>query len=1087
MQSYALPAAGPGVGARPADNLCVHTIRAGALRFVAYALLFRPVSRLRPLFPYLTLTLFAFIAAEPLARAAMTCSDDGSFHLLRAVELGALIQSGHFFPRWSAHMAHGYGFPFYNFYAPLSSYFVVALHVLGLAYPTALKLAFGLGLWLAGIATFLFVRRQWGERAGVVAGVAYLFAPYLAYDVLYRANLAESFAFVWPPLVLWGIHSSVVPRSGPSSASPLLPPTGFLLTCLFYAALILTHNIFALIASPLFAGYVILLAWQNRSMRIVWQGAMALLIGIALSAYFWLPAIVERSWVHSDRLLVPPVFTWHTNFLSLRELLVLPHPADPLLINPSPVRGVGLLPVLLGLPGVVIPLIQRKKDNTLTTVLFFALALAGYGVMTLSVSTPIWQLIRPLELVQFPWRMLGPAALCAAILIGASIHALEERLATRPAFRLLPAEHSFFLIFLFAGNLAWWYPRYCPSDLTGSVADLLAFEDATHTIGTTAKGEYLPRTVDYLPEDDSLRLALQSGAEPSRLLIVSGAAEVTSPIPPDPLNATFQIIAKTETSLVYQQFYYPGWRITIDGRPVSIQITSGEGLMAFTLSPGAHTVRVVFGLTPLRATANAVSLLTLIALIGVGSLGMRSHPLPPTPRASNFSLREVGLVAALLMLKLAFIDRYPNPLRQSAFDGESVATAPSALRADFAGGVRLHGYGLSTRRLPSGESLDVTAYASVWESSLRRYWPNFVIEDADGFRWDDAQAYPPRWHREPTHTPFWPLDQYAQWARHLTLLPGAPPGDYQLWGDIFSLDTLQIASLLDEQGNAIAPRFSLGTLTVTRPAQPALLQPEHLTPHAFGPLTLLGYNFSHDAVNAGDAVELTLYWTCATAPTQDYVAHLEWRDAAGNVVQQVERPPLAHYPTSLWQAGDQWRGQHRLIIPAALADGEYSLSLSILGATGAQTLSPLQVSAPARAFARPPVEVETGAVFEGVGRLEGYALQRADQQLTFTLIWNAATTPAARYNVFVHLADANGRVWTQSDAIPAQWTRPTTGWLAGEYIEDVHMLLLPNDLPGGDYTLWVGLYDPAAGQRVRVSGPGATGDHRVNVVTLALP
>jgi hypothetical protein len=362
-----------------------------------------------------------------------------------------------------------------------------------------------------------------------------------------------------------------------------------------------------------------------------------------------------------------------------------------------------------------------------------------------------------------------------------------------------------------------------------------------------------------------------------------------------------------------------------------------------------------------------------------------------------------------------------------------------------------------------------------------------VIEAASGLRWNDPEVYPPRRHREPPPTPFWPVEQYAQWARHLTLWPGTPPGDYQVWGEVFDLDSLQIASLLDEQGNASAPRFFLGNLTVTRPLQPAILQPEHLTPHAFGPLTLLGYNFSREALNAGDEVQLTLYWASEAAPTQDYVAHLHWRDEASHLAQSVEVAPVTNYPTSLWQSGDRWRGQHRLILPAAFTSGTYQLSLAIPGEAGEQALGTLSVTAPTRNFARPPVAVEMGAVFEDVGVFDGYALQRDDRQLALTLIWQAIATPSTRYNVFVHLADAGGRVWTQSDAMPAQWTRPTTGWLAGEYIDDRHTLLLPDDLPQGDYTLWIGLYDPTTHQRVAVSGPGATADQRVKITTLSLP
>jgi len=66
----------------------------------------------------------------------------------------------------------------------------------------------------------------------------------------------------------------------------------------------------------------------------------------------------------------------------------------------------------------------------------------------------------------------------------------------------------------------------------------------------------------------------------------------------------------------------------------------------------------------------------------------------------------------------------------------------------------------------------------------------------------------------------------------------------------------------------------------------------------------------------------------------------------------------------------------------------------------------------------------------------------------------------------VQLLDEDGRLVTGSDAIPADWTRPTTGWIAGEYIEDRHELLLPLDLALGKYQLLVGLYDEIGGGRL---------------------
>ncbi|HIE39771.1 MAG TPA: hypothetical protein EYP77_12045 [Anaerolineae bacterium] len=64
----------------------------------------------------------------------------------------------------------------------------------------------------------------------------------------------------------------------------------------------------------------------------------------------------------------------------------------------------------------------------------------------------------------------------------------------------------------------------------------------------------------------------------------------------------------------------------------------------------------------------------------------------------------------------------------------------------------------------------------------------------------------------------------------------------------------------------------------------------------------------------------------------------------------------------------------------------------------------------------------------------------------------------------------NGRIVAQSDGVPAGWTRPTTGWLPGEYIVDTRVLTLPPDVPPGVYTLQTGLYLPGDGRLTTPDG-----------------
>ena len=75
------------------------------------------------------------------------------------------------------------------------------------------------------------------------------------------------------------------------------------------------------------------------------------------------------------------------------------------------------------------------------------------------------------------------------------------------------------------------------------------------------------------------------------------------------------------------------------------------------------------------------------------------------------------------------------------------------------------------------------------------------------------------------------------------------------------------------------------------------------------------------------------------------------------------------------------------------------------------------------------------------------------------LLWSADATPGRAYKVFLHLLDEKGQVIAQRDGEPGGGARPTTSWMAGEQVTDNHGLLLPPDLPPGDYTLRLGLYD----------------------------
>jgi 4-amino-4-deoxy-L-arabinose transferase-like glycosyltransferase len=85
--------------------------------------------------------------------------------------------------------------------------------------------------------------------------------------------------------------------------------------------------------------------------------------------------------------------------------------------------------------------------------------------------------------------------------------------------------------------------------------------------------------------------------------------------------------------------------------------------------------------------------------------------------------------------------------------------------------------------------------------------------------------------------------------------------------------------------------------------------------------------------------------------------------------------------------------------------------------------------------------------------------------LQIELRWTADSPVNRRYKVFLQLLDAAGFLVAQRDSEPGGGSSPTPGWPPGATIRDHHGLLIPRDLPAGDYTLIAGLYDsddPAA-------------------------
>jgi hypothetical protein len=89
--------------------------------------------------------------------------------------------------------------------------------------------------------------------------------------------------------------------------------------------------------------------------------------------------------------------------------------------------------------------------------------------------------------------------------------------------------------------------------------------------------------------------------------------------------------------------------------------------------------------------------------------------------------------------------------------------------------------------------------------------------------------------------------------------------------------------------------------------------------------------------------------------------------------------------------------------------------------------------------------------------------------LTVTLTWRAQAAVAQDYKVFVHLMDSNGHLAAQHDAEPDRWGYPTSQWVPGALVRDVHPLSIPPDILPGTYYIQTGMYLEETLERLPVS------------------
>jgi len=259
-------------------------------------------SRLRGALPYLTVVLIALLVCPSLLVGLPPHSHDHNFHLANAVETERLLRGGRLVG-WSdfqfgGHLANG-------FYPPAVSAAIAALHWIArgrLSWDAAYSIVVLAFLVTYAISIFALVRRIAGAWPAVAtAAVALLWDRGALFNGgwYFYLNLG-----VWPFgfCVAWVLAAlAVLPRTFNERGVGRVWAVA-----VFSALAVLTHP-FALMVLPVLAGlqFVVWAAMGRIQLRGMLRAAVALGLGLALSAWWWAPFMLRSG--ELEKYAVPPV------------------------------------------------------------------------------------------------------------------------------------------------------------------------------------------------------------------------------------------------------------------------------------------------------------------------------------------------------------------------------------------------------------------------------------------------------------------------------------------------------------------------------------------------------------------------------------------------------------------------------------------------------------------------------------------------------------------------------------------------------------------------------------------------------------
>lgn len=535
---------------------------------------------------FLLLSLVSLYLTQSLWPTGWFTSHDGATHLVRLAQYLTLLGDGQLPPRFAGTLLGHLGYPIFVFSYHLPFMLGSFFSGLGFNLTNSLKLVFGLNLWWSGLGMYLLLRQWFKPLAGFVGAFLFLVAPYRLVLIFVRAAVGEALALSLLPWLLLALHKKNV-----------------IFLAIMVALVTLSHSLFWPMYLGLILTYILLIKKDWRKL------GGGFILGLGLSAFYWLPLFFERKYVVFDQFYVNLAVG---HLVQLKQLIysVWGYGYSHSGIEQDAMSfQVGMAQWLV-VGGVFIWVILKRKFPGL---IIWAMAWFWLTI-GLMVDWPparyLWENFTQIKMIDIPWRLLSVVVFVSSFL-AAWLVERQKKLALVLAIGLMAVA-----LYTNRNHLR-----------VNEVVNLPEAEIYSYTGTTTFLNEYRPR---WRRSDKTKTIdpKIFSEAESENINLLTNRSNLLE------FTTDFSQAREVQINLLY----YPGWRFYSGNSELSLgdqikivtdklderQVGFGpwtfgeiEGTLRLSVPSGPQKYRFTFSETPLRKFADLISFASLIFCLGL--------------------------------------------------------------------------------------------------------------------------------------------------------------------------------------------------------------------------------------------------------------------------------------------------------------------------------------------------------------------------------------------------------------------------------------------------------------------------------------